>query len=119
MPFLSLLIAITSDEQIVNYIYGNFKPSTHYRGLLALSATNRIRDKYNETQRKIVYYLNAGLRKGNHYFKSKYIARDLGLSPKEVGTNLGILAEICEELQIIKWSYSNSTTWMVTHKAYS
>jgi hypothetical protein len=82
-----------------------------------MSATTRIRDRYNETQRKILYYLNSGLKRGNHYFKSKYIARDLGLSPKEVGTNLGILAEICEDLHIIKWSYSNSTTWMVTSRA--
>jgi hypothetical protein len=77
----------------------------------------RIRDKYNETQRKILYYLTLGLKRGNHYFKSKYIARDLGLSPKEVGTNLGILAEICEEMRITKWSYSNSTTWLVTSRA--
>jgi len=80
-------------------------------------STRRIREKYNETQRKIVYYLSQGLKRGNHFFKSKYIARDLGLSPKEVGTNMGILAEVCEELNIIKWSYSNSTTWMVTNKA--
>ena len=80
----------------------------------AMPAGRRIRDKYNETQRKILYYLTLGLKRGNHYFKSKYIARDLGLSPKEVGTNLGILSEICEEVRIIKWSYSNSTTWLVT-----
>jgi hypothetical protein len=79
-----------------------------------MSTANRIRDSYNDTQRKILYYLTSGIRKGKHYFKSKYIAKDLGLSPKEVGTNMGILAEICEELSIIRWSYSNSTTWLVT-----
>jgi hypothetical protein len=79
-----------------------------------MSTANRIRDSYNDTQRKILYYLSSGIRKGKHYFKSKYIAKDLGLSPKEVGTNMGILAEICEELSIIRWSYSNSTTWLVT-----
>jgi hypothetical protein len=30
---------------------------------------------------------------------------------------MGILAEICEELSIIRWSYSNSTTWLVTTRA--
>ncbi|KUG15364.1 hypothetical protein ASZ90_014979 [hydrocarbon metagenome] len=76
-----------------------------------------IRDKYNETQHRIIHYLVGGLSKGKHYFKSKYIAKELGLSSKEVGTNMAILADICQELAIIKWSYSNSTTWMVTSKA--
>ena len=44
-------------------------------------------------------------------------AKELGLSPKEVGTNMAILSEICHDLAIIKWSYSNSTTWMVTSRA--
>lgn len=75
-----------------------------------------LRDRYNETQHKIVRYLQSGLEKGKHYFKSKYIAKELGLSPKEVGTNMAILSETCKELAIIKWSYSNSTTWMVTSR---
>jgi hypothetical protein len=82
-----------------------------------MSTTKKLRDTYNETQHKIVLYLNSGITKGKHYFKSKYIAKDLGLSPKEVGTNMAILAEICKELDIIRWSYSNSTTWMVTPRA--
>lgn len=76
-----------------------------------------IRDKYNDTQSRIVYYLTNGIQRGKHYFKSKYIANDLGLSSKEVGTNLAILAEICEELEITRWSYSNSTTWLVSPRA--
>ncbi|MBO4354681.1 MAG: hypothetical protein J5788_00510 [Methanomicrobium sp.] len=66
------------------------------------------------TQSKILHYLKSGLEAGKRYFKSKYIAKDLGLSPKEVGTNLAILAETCSELEILRWSYSNSTTWKVT-----
>ena len=69
--------------------------------------------EYSPTQGKILYYLKQGIQMGKHYFKSKYIAKDLGLSPKEVGTNLAILSEICEELDISRWSYSNSTTWRV------
>ena len=82
-----------------------------------MSTTKKIREKYNETQHKIVHYLQSGITVGKHYFKSKYIAKDLGLSPKEVGTNMAILAEICKDLNIIRWSYSNSTTWMVTPRA--
>ncbi|TAJ44697.1 DUF7123 family protein [Methanofollis fontis] len=76
-----------------------------------------IREQYNDTQNRIVLYLKSGIRKGKHYFKSKYIAKELGLSAKEVGTNLAILAEICDELEITRWSYSNSTTWMVSPRA--
>jgi hypothetical protein len=82
-----------------------------------MSTSKKLREKYNETQHQIVSYLTSGITKGKHYFKSKYIAKDLGLSPKEVGTNMAILADMCKELSIIRWSYSNSTTWMVTPRA--
>lgn len=72
---------------------------------------------YNDTQQKILNYLLSGVQKDKRYFKSKYIADDLGLSAKEVGTNLGILAEICDDLEISRWSYSSSTTWLVTARA--
>lgn len=81
-----------------------------------MSPKSNMLEKYTGTQHKILYYLKSGLEKGKHYFKSKYIAKDLGLSPKEVGTNLAILSEICDELEILRWSYSNSTTWRVTSK---
>ncbi len=73
-------------------------------------------EKTNDTQLKILGYLKAGIAKGGRFFKAKYIAEDLGLTSKEVGTNLAILSEICEELEISRWSYSNSTTWRVTEK---
>ena len=67
----------------------------------------------NTNQKKILDYLVRGMGEGKQYFKSKYIARDLGLSPKEVGTNLKILSDVCTNLKIEKWSYSKSTTWRV------
>ncbi|HJJ28524.1 MAG TPA: hypothetical protein O0X70_03940 [Methanocorpusculum sp.] len=72
--------------------------------------------KINATQSKILGYLKAGIEKGGKFFKAKYIAKDLGLSSKEVGTNLAILADTCDELEISRWSYSNSTTWLVKDK---
>jgi hypothetical protein len=78
-----------------------------------MSSSRRITDSYNETQARIITCLKSGVTLGKHYFKSKYIAKELGLSAKEVGTNMAILSEICQELAIIRWSYSNSTTWMV------
>lgn len=82
-----------------------------------MSAAMQLYNGYNETQQNILSYLNQGVQAGRHYFKSKYIAKDLGLSSKEVGTNLGILSEICGDLRIVRWSYSSSTTWLVTPTA--
>jgi hypothetical protein len=80
----------------------------------SMSAYAQVYEGYNPTQQSIISYLNSGVQAGKHYFKSKYIARDLGLSSKEVGTNLGILSEVCDDLRIVRWSYSSSTTWLVT-----
>ena len=79
-----------------------------------MSTTKKLRETYNETQHKIVLYLNSGITVGKHYFKSKYIAKDTGLSSKEVGTNMALLSEICPDFKIERYSYSNSTTWLVT-----
>jgi len=69
-----------------------------------------------ETQSKILLYLKTYIAKGGRFVKAKYVAKDLGLTSKEVGTNLAILSEINDELNISRWSYSNSTTWSVTQK---
>jgi hypothetical protein len=84
---------------------------------MVMSVRDQIKRKYSDTQQRILLYLIIGLNRGKHYFKAKYIAKDLGLSSKEVGTNLRILVDICDELKIVPWSYSNSTTWMVSPKA--
>lgn len=69
---------------------------------------------YNERQIRLLEYLDNQVKAGKNFFKSKYIARDLGMSSKEVGTNMGLLAESCTRYTIQKYSYSNSTTWLIT-----
>jgi hypothetical protein len=68
---------------------------------------------YNEGQVCLINYLESRVKSGKNFFKSKYIARETGLSPKEAGINMGILAETCPEFRIEKYRYSNSTTWLV------
>lgn len=70
-------------------------------------------DVLTEKQRKIRRYLleNAD---GQQYFKSRLIGEELGLSPKEVGTNLATIAETDPHLDIERWGYSSSTTWKVS-----
>ena len=72
-----------------------------------------LKEQYNHSQEAIIEYLKNGIKEGKRFFKSKYIARDLGMSPKEVGTNMKILSDECSDLLIEKWSYSKSTTWRV------
>lgn len=75
---------------------------------------SRYNPMYNERQICLISYLKSRIGSGKAFFKSKYIARELGLSSKEVGSNMAILAETCPEFSIEKYSYSNSTTWLVT-----
>jgi hypothetical protein len=49
-----------------------------------------------------------------YYFKSKHVAGDLGLTPKQVGTLVTKLRERETELSIERWGYANATTWRVT-----
>lgn len=66
-----------------------------------------------DARAKILAYLADGADKGPRYYKSKHIASELGLSPKEVGVNMGILQARSSDFRIRKWGYSKSTTWQV------
>jgi len=64
-------------------------------------------------QRRILRYLRENA-DTQTYFKSRLIGEELGLSAKEVGTNMSAIAEGEFDLDVEKWGYSSSTTWMVT-----
>lgn len=59
-------------------------------------------------------YLRDKAADGEVYFKSKFIADDVGLSPKEIGALMVKLRESATELEIEKWSYTSATTWRVS-----
>ena len=67
----------------------------------------------NVNQTKILDYLKKGVTLGKQFFKSKSIARELGLSTNEVGTNISMLIDNSENIVIERWSYSHGTTWRV------
>ena len=50
---------------------------------------------------------------GELYFKSKFIADEVGLSPKEIGALMVKLRDSAAELTVEKWSYTSATTWRV------
>lgn len=68
---------------------------------------------YNKKQEILLEYLNEKIDDGQVYFKSRFIADDLDLSPNEVGKNMMMIAEECDDLNIQKWSRTSATTWKV------
>ncbi|MDS0473655.1 hypothetical protein [Natrinema sp. 1APR25-10V2] len=63
-------------------------------------------------QQQILEYLreNAATKT---YFKSRLIGQELGMTAKEVGSNITALQEGEYDVEIEKWGYSSSTTWKV------
>lgn len=68
----------------------------------------------NSKQQAIESYLIETLETGGPYFKSRNIGEEIGLSAREVGTNMEKLQQKTEKLNITNWSRgSRSTTWHV------
>ena len=64
-------------------------------------------------ERRLKHYLRERVQDGELYFKSKFIADDVGLSPKEIGALMVKLSDSATDLEIEKWSYTSATTWRV------
>lgn len=62
---------------------------------------------------RLKQYLRERAADGEIYFKSKFIADDVGLSPKEIGALMVKLKDSAADLEIEKWSYTSATTWRV------
>ena len=75
----------------------------------AAASTASLSDK----QQQILSYLREHVHTKT-YFKSRLIAEELGLSAKEVGTNMTAIQNGECSLSVEKWGYSSSTTWKVT-----
>jgi len=75
----------------------------------AAASTASLSDK----QQQILSYLREHVHTKT-YFKSRLIAEELGLSAKEVGTNMTAIADGDLSVDVERWGYSSSTTWKVT-----
>ncbi|MGM0604672.1 MAG: DUF7123 family protein [Halobacteriota archaeon] len=64
-------------------------------------------------EERLAQYLRARAADGELYFKSKFIADDVGLSAKEIGALIVKLQESATDLTIEKWSYTGATTWRI------
>jgi hypothetical protein len=69
----------------------------------------------SEKQRRILAYLRENA-ESKTYFKSRLIGRELGMTAKEVGTNMTAIADGNGDfdVDVERWGYSSSTTWKVT-----
>ena len=51
---------------------------------------------------------------GTFYTKSRKIAEEIELSPKEIGAAMNQLYRTTQQPQIEKWGYTNGTTWRIS-----
>ncbi|WP_436926346.1 DUF7123 family protein [Halosimplex amylolyticum] len=64
-------------------------------------------------EERLKAYLAQKAEDGEMYFKSKFIADEVGLSPKEIGALMVKIRDSASELEVEKWSYTSATTWRV------
>ncbi|WEL27455.1 DUF7123 family protein [Haloferax volcanii] len=62
---------------------------------------------------RIQTYILERIDDGQTYFKSKFIAREIGLTPKEVGAVLSKFEDGGSQLEVERWAYSTATTWRI------
>jgi hypothetical protein len=78
-----------------------------------MSATVTPSTDGSSKEERLKQYLLEKAADGEMYFKSKFIADDVGLSPKEIGALMVKLRDSAAELEIEKWSYTSATTWRI------
>jgi CRP-like cAMP-binding protein len=64
-------------------------------------------------EERLKRYLLDRAEDGEMYFKGKFIADDVELSPKEIGALMVKLRDSATELTVEKWSYTGATTWRI------
>lgn len=69
-----------------------------------------------DKRQRVEGYLRQRIGEEPIYVKSKFLAEELELSAKEIGSVLGRLAESSSELIVERWSYTNATTWRVEQR---
>lgn len=78
-----------------------------------MSVSERSRPELTWKDRELQAYLLERTRAGDRYFKSKYVAREIDLSPKEIGASMVKLRSALSTLEIEKWTGTSPATWHV------
>ena len=82
------------------------------RGQIMSATANPSTDARSKEER-LKQYLVEKAQDGELYFKSKFIADEVGLSPKEIGALMVKLRDSATEISVEKWSYTSATTWRI------
>ncbi|CCQ34488.1 hypothetical protein HLRTI_002101 [Halorhabdus tiamatea SARL4B] len=70
-----------------------------------------------ETKRQqLRAYLHRRTAEGECYLKSKFVARDLDLTTREIGQLFADLRKEADDLDVERWAYSSATTWRVERR---
>jgi hypothetical protein len=64
-------------------------------------------------EERLERYLRERAADGEFYFKSKFVADEVGLTASQIGTLMTQLRDSTPGLEIEPWSYTNATTWRV------
>ncbi|WP_135666178.1 DUF7123 family protein [Halorhabdus rudnickae] len=75
----------------------------------------RVEESTTSKEERLRSFLKQKAQDGEMYFKSKFIAEEVELSPKEIGALMVKLRDSASELNVEKWSYTSATTWRVEH----
>ncbi len=78
-----------------------------------MSATAQPSNEQLSKEDRLKSFLQDKAADGEMYFKSKFIADEVGLSPKEIGALMVKLKDSASELHVEKWSYTSATTWRI------
>ncbi|WP_225335157.1 DUF7123 family protein [Halomicrobium urmianum] len=78
-----------------------------------MSATAQPSNDEPSKEQRLKSFLEKKAADGEVYFKSKFIADEVGLSPKEIGALMVKLKDSAQDLHVEKWSYTSATTWRV------
>ena len=78
-----------------------------------MSATANPSTDGRSKEERLKQYLVEKAQDGELYFKSKFIADEVGLSPKEIGALMVKLRDSASEINVEKWSYTSATTWRI------
>jgi hypothetical protein len=70
-------------------------------------------DDSTSKEERLKEFLLSKAQDGELYFKSKFIADEVGLSPKEIGALMVKLRDSASDLSVEKWSYTSATTWRI------
>ena len=76
--------------------------------------TSEARTGAKGDERRLRRYLRERTEDGEFYFKSKFVADDLDMTPSQIGTLVDRLQGSATGIDIERWAYTNATTWRVT-----